>query len=124
MKNTEWYKLDNMGVYYASTKDRKNPTVFRFTATMKDDVDVVNQGIGGTGIQLQVTNNNTHFIWLACEQLEVDDKSYDYSNMYLEHAYIPGRSTGIIYVNILGKNPDLVVSDIKELIITSKSGSF
>ncbi len=42
MKNTEWYKLDNMGVYYASTKDRKNPTVFRFTATMKDDVDVVN----------------------------------------------------------------------------------
>ncbi len=79
-----------------------------------NDVDVVNQGIGGTGIQLQVTNNNTHFIWLACEQLEVDDKSYDYSNMYLEHAYIPGRSTGIIYVNILGKNPDLVVSDIKE----------
>ena len=42
MKNTEWYKLDNMGVYYASTKDRKNPTVFRFTATMKDDVDVIN----------------------------------------------------------------------------------
>ena len=42
MKNTEWYKLDNMGVYYASTKDRKNPTVFRFTATMKDDIDVVN----------------------------------------------------------------------------------
>ncbi len=42
MKNTEWYKLDNMGVYYASTKDRKNPTVFRFTATMKDEVDVVN----------------------------------------------------------------------------------
>ena len=42
MNNTEWYKLDNMGVYYASTKDKKNPTVFRFTATMKDEVDVTN----------------------------------------------------------------------------------
>ena len=42
MNNTEWYKLDNMGVYYASTKDKKNPTVFRFTATMKDEIDVTN----------------------------------------------------------------------------------
>ena len=38
MKNT-WYKLDNVGTFYASLTNKKIPGVFRFTATMIEDVD-------------------------------------------------------------------------------------
>ena len=38
MKNT-WYKLDNVGTFYASLTNKRIPGVFRFTATMIEDVD-------------------------------------------------------------------------------------
>lgn len=39
MVEFDWYELDNVGIYYASLKDKKNPTVFRYAAGLKDDID-------------------------------------------------------------------------------------
>ena len=38
MKNN-WYKLDNVGVFYACLTNKKIPSVFRFTASLKEDID-------------------------------------------------------------------------------------
>ena len=35
----EWYKIDNAGTYYASLTKKKIPTVFRFSATLKDPIE-------------------------------------------------------------------------------------
>ena len=34
-----WYKLDNVGTFYACLTNKKIPTVFRLTATLKEDID-------------------------------------------------------------------------------------
>lgn len=39
MERNNWYKLDNVGKLYSSLKSLKKPNVFRFSATMKDDID-------------------------------------------------------------------------------------
>ena len=36
---TTWYKLDNAGTYYACLTNKRIPTVFRFTASLKEDID-------------------------------------------------------------------------------------
>ena len=40
MKNT-WYKLDNVGTFYACLTNKKIPAVFRFTATLKENIDKI-----------------------------------------------------------------------------------
>lgn len=40
MEEFDWYELDNVGIYYASLKNKSNPTVFRYTATIKDNIDL------------------------------------------------------------------------------------
>lgn len=37
--NDEWYRLDNVGFYYASMKNKKNPTVNRFSITLTEKID-------------------------------------------------------------------------------------
>ena len=39
MNETNWYKVDNVSFFYASTKDKKRQTVFRFICELKDDID-------------------------------------------------------------------------------------
>ena len=39
MEKNNWYKLDNVGKLYASLKGVKKPHVFRFSATLKDEID-------------------------------------------------------------------------------------
>lgn len=39
MEKNNWYKLDNVGKLFSSLKGIKNPYVFRFSATMKDEID-------------------------------------------------------------------------------------
>lgn len=39
MKIKRWYKLDNVGKFYASIKNNKIPKVFRYSAVLKDDID-------------------------------------------------------------------------------------
>lgn len=41
MEKNNWYKLDNVGKLYASLKGVKKPHVFRFSATLKDEIDEV-----------------------------------------------------------------------------------
>lgn len=36
---TTWYKLDNAGTYYACLTNKRIPAVFRFTASLKEDID-------------------------------------------------------------------------------------
>ena len=36
---TNWYKLDNVGTFYACLTNKRIPAVFRFTASLKEDVD-------------------------------------------------------------------------------------
>ncbi len=35
----KWYKLDNVGTFYAFTKNNKMPKVFRYSAYIKDNID-------------------------------------------------------------------------------------
>lgn len=37
----KWYKLDNVGKFYASTANNKIPKVFRYSAILKDNIDEV-----------------------------------------------------------------------------------
>ena len=37
----KWYKLDNIGKFYASTANTKIPKVFRYSAILNDNVDEV-----------------------------------------------------------------------------------
>lgn len=39
MKEKEWYKLDNIGVYYAPLRHKKRQIIFRYTASLKDNID-------------------------------------------------------------------------------------
>ena len=39
MKTKKWYKLDNIGKFYASIKNTKTPKVFRYSAVLKEDID-------------------------------------------------------------------------------------
>lgn len=39
MERNNWYKLDNVGKLYSSLKGLKKPNVFRFAATMTEEVD-------------------------------------------------------------------------------------
>ena len=39
MNETNWYKLDNVGFYYASLVNKKRPTVFRLTCELIDPID-------------------------------------------------------------------------------------
>lgn len=39
MARTDWYRLDNIGKFYAAEAGRARQTVFRFSATLIDDVD-------------------------------------------------------------------------------------
>ena len=39
MKIKTWYKLDNVGKFYASIKNTKIPKVFRYSAILVDDID-------------------------------------------------------------------------------------
>lgn len=39
MARTDWYRLDNVGKFYAAEAGRARQTVFRFCATMADEVD-------------------------------------------------------------------------------------
>ena len=39
MKTKKWYKLDNIGKFYASIKNTKIPKVFRYSAVLKEDID-------------------------------------------------------------------------------------
>ena len=39
MKNKKWYKLDNVGKFYSSIADKNAQGVFRFSASLKDDID-------------------------------------------------------------------------------------
>lgn len=39
MGKREWYKLDNIGILYSSTKNNKIPKVFRYSAITKDNID-------------------------------------------------------------------------------------
>ena len=41
MKNKSWYKLDNVGKFYSSTKKTKVPKVFRYSAILKEDIDEI-----------------------------------------------------------------------------------
>ena len=39
MRKKKWYKLDNVGKFYASLADREAPKVFRYSVTLKEEVD-------------------------------------------------------------------------------------
>jgi len=39
MQNKRWYKLDNIGKFYASIKNTKIPKVFRYSAILKEEID-------------------------------------------------------------------------------------
>ena len=39
MQSKRWYKLDNIGKFYASIKNTKIPKVFRYSVTLYDEVD-------------------------------------------------------------------------------------
>lgn len=39
MKNKDWYKLDNIGKFYSSIAYSKIPAVFRFSATLNEEID-------------------------------------------------------------------------------------
>lgn len=39
MKDKEWYKLDNVGKFYSSLANNKMPAVFRFSATLYEEID-------------------------------------------------------------------------------------
>ena len=39
MANGKWYKLDNVGHFYSSLTNTKQPKVFRYSAVIKDDID-------------------------------------------------------------------------------------
>lgn len=39
MKEKDWYKLDNVGKFYSSLVDNKIPAVFRFAATLIEEID-------------------------------------------------------------------------------------
>ena len=39
MNETKWYNLDNVAFYYASIKNKKRQTVFRFSCELKDNID-------------------------------------------------------------------------------------
>ena len=41
MFRKKWYKLDNVGKFYASIKNTKIPKVFRYSALLKDEIDEV-----------------------------------------------------------------------------------
>lgn len=39
MRNKDWYKLDNMGRFYSSISNKKIPAVFRFSATLNEEIN-------------------------------------------------------------------------------------
>ena len=39
MQNKRWYKLDNIGKFYASIKNTKIPKVFRYSAILKENIE-------------------------------------------------------------------------------------
>ena len=39
MERNNWYKLDNVGKLYSSLKGLKKPNVFRFSVTLKEEID-------------------------------------------------------------------------------------
>lgn len=39
MKTKKWYKLDNIGKFYASIKNTRIPKVFRYSAILKEEID-------------------------------------------------------------------------------------
>ena len=39
MKSKNWYKLDNIGKFYASIASKQIPNVFRYSAILKDEID-------------------------------------------------------------------------------------
>ena len=39
MARTPWYRLDNVGKFYAAQAGSPNQTIFRLAATMVDEVD-------------------------------------------------------------------------------------
>lgn len=39
MKNRKWYKLDNVGKFYSSMYDSNSQNVFRYSATLTEDID-------------------------------------------------------------------------------------
>ena len=41
MRIRKWYKLDNVGKFYASIVNNKIPAVFRYSAILKDECDPI-----------------------------------------------------------------------------------
>ena len=39
MADASWYRLDNVGKFYAAQAGSPNQTIFRLAATMADEVD-------------------------------------------------------------------------------------
>lgn len=115
MINKNWYKLDNVGKFYSSIADKEYQQVFRYSITLKDDIDkaILQQALEAT-IEVYETFNVNLKKGLFWYYLEETNKKYKVTKENLPICFkIYNSSSDFLYrVSFYNKRINFEISHI------------